>query len=141
MSLANEPSPAQVEAGLKMKGEFSPGRCETSTLTHPTEDAPSQHRGPKGYFQGSRKEFLENRLSGYLASKKGNRQKFWHDLYSAWWLRYPWRLDDDKEPPVDDPEKMARLAAVAPGDKAQKALVEQRLTDVWLILYLFMDRC
>ena len=99
-------------------------------LTHLADGAPSQRRGPKGYFQGSRKEFLENHLPTYLASKKGNRQKFWHDLYSAWWIRYPWRLEDDKEPPVDDHEKMARLAAVAPGDEARKALVERTLTDV-----------
>lgn len=98
-----------------------------SALTHLAEDA--QHRGPKGYFQGSRKEFLESQLPAYLACKKGNRRNFWHKLYSDWWLRYPWRLDDDQEPP-DDPEKMTWLGSVAPGDEAKKALVEQRLNDV-----------
>ena len=100
------------------------------TLTCLTEDTPAQRRGPKGYFQGSRKEFLESYLLAYLACKKGSRQSFWHKLYSAWWQRYPWRLYDNEEPPAEDPEKMARLAAVAPGDETRKALVEQKLTDV-----------
>lgn len=103
--------------------------------THPlAENVPNQRRGPKGHFQGSRKEFLESYLPKYLACKKGNRQKFWHELYSAWWLRYPWRLNDDKEPPADDPKKMASLAAIAPGDNIKKASVEKTLTEVRMIL-------
>jgi hypothetical protein len=102
-------------------------------LTHLTEDTPSQRRGPRGYFGGSRKLFLESHVPKYLACKKGSRQNFWHQLYSAWWLLYPWRLEDDTEPPTDNPERMARLAAVAPGDEAKKTLVEQTLTEVRLI--------
>lgn len=102
-------------------------------LTHLAANAPGQRRGPKGYFQGSRKDFLESYLPKYLACKKGNRRNFWHQFYCAWWLRYPWRLEDNKEPPADRPERMARLAAVAPGDEAKKTLVEQTLTEVRLI--------
>jgi hypothetical protein len=109
-----------------------------NTLTHLAGNAPNQRRGPKGYFQGSRKEFLESYIPRYLASKKGNRQKLWHELYSAWWLRYPWRLEDHKEPPADDPEKMARLAAVAPGDEPRKTIVERTLTEARLIFYLLV---
>ena len=87
-------------------------------------------RGPKGYFQGSRKEFLESQLPSYLAAKKGRRQNFWYSFWSAWWLRYPWRLDDSEEPPKDDPEKMTRLASVAPGEEKAKQEVEQRLREV-----------
>jgi len=51
-------------------------------------------------------------------------------VYSAWWIRYPWRLDDDDEPPTDDLAKMAQLAAIAPGDEGAKKDVEQQLTGV-----------
>jgi len=98
----------------------------------PIEKDPPKRRGPKGYFQGSRREFLESQLSVYSATRKGNRQNFWHNLYSAWWIRYPWRLDDDDEPPTGDPSSMARLAAVAPGDAEQKGKVEKRLSGVRL---------
>ena len=84
----------------------------------------------KGYFQGSQKEFLESYLPAYLACKKGSRHTFWHKLCSTWWLQYPWRLDDNQEPPTDDLEKMTRLASVTPGDEAKKALVERKLTGV-----------
>jgi len=91
---------------------------------------PTQRRGPKGHFQGSRKQFLNSHLPAYLESKKGGRQAFWHKVYSKWWQRFPWKLDDDKEPPTDDPAKMIRLASVAPGEEEMKKQVEARLTNV-----------
>lgn len=108
--------------------------CPTSQyfgeLTSPTEGVPAQRRGPKGHFQGSRKEFLEGYLPEYVATKKGNRHNFWHKLYSDWWLRYPWKLADDEEPPKDDPEEMTRLGSVGSGESAAKGVVEKRLTEV-----------
>ena len=100
--------------------------------THGTnaENEAVQRRGPKGYFQGSRKDFLESRLPAYIAVKKGRRQSFWHSFWSAWWQRYPWKLEDDQEPPKDNPERMARLASVAPGEEQVKKEVEQRLREV-----------
>ena len=94
------------------------------------ESEVTSRRGPKGYFQGSRKIFLESQLPAYLVAKKGHRHSFWYGFWSAWWQRYPWRLADDKEPPKDDPEKMARLASVASGDKQAKQEVEQKLHEV-----------
>jgi hypothetical protein len=95
-----------------------------------TEDEGASRRGPKGYFQGSRRAFLESRLPEYMAVRKGRRKAFWHGFWSAWWLRYPWKLGDDEEPPEDDPEKMTRLGSVAPGEAKFKAEVEQRLQEV-----------
>lgn len=94
-----------------------------------------QRRGPKGHFQGSRKEFLESQLPAYLAIKKGSRQNFWHKLFCAWWQRFPWKLSDEKEPPTDEPEKMAQLASVEPGEEPRKQEVEKALTAVcWILL-------
>ena len=103
------------------------------------ENGGSSRRGPKGYFQGSRKEFLETQLPGYIAVKKGQRSSFWHDFWCAWWLRYPWKLEDDEEPPRDDPQKMARLASVAPGEEKIKEEVEQKLWGVGRLTFL-LDR-
>lgn len=88
-----------------------------------------QQRGPKGYFQGSRKEFLESQLPAYMAVKKGNRHRFWHQFWTAWWERYPWKLDDDAEPPTD-PEEIKELMSVGPGEENLKEGVEKRLTNV-----------
>ena len=96
-------------------------------------DSPSLgvgRRGPKGYFLGTRKEFLDSQLPEYLATKRGARQKFWYKFYCAWWQRFPWKLGDDEEPPTDNPEEMARLASVAPGDDERKRGVEESLTTV-----------
>ena len=93
------------------------------------EDAP-QRRGPKGYFTGSRKEFLESQLPAYMVIKKGIRRGFWHKFWSTWWQRYPWGLEDDEEPPADDPDKMARLVSVGPGQQALKVEVENNFTVV-----------
>jgi hypothetical protein len=101
-----------------------------------SDAGPGQRRGPKGHFQNARLEFLEGQVPAYLATKKGGRQKFWHDLYCGWWQRFPWKLSDDEEPPTNDPEEMARLASVAPGDADLKAQVEKRLNDVrWANLF------
>lgn len=89
---------------------------------------------------GSRKTFLEGFVPAYLGCKKGNRQKFWHGLYTTWWQRYPWKLADNKEPPTDNPEGMAGLASIAPGDEVKKGAVERKLTEVWLVFHLFVDR-
>ena len=117
----------------------SPGRRGIPTLTHLTENTPAQRRGPKGYFQGSRKKFLEDYLPTYVSYTKGNRHKFWHDLFNVWWQRYPWKLNDKQEPPTDDSEKMTRLASVGPGDRAIKAAVEEKLTEVRSIPPLSID--
>lgn len=137
-----ETSPLRLKLGparvTKVSLAWTSG--SVNTLTHLAEDAPSRRRGPKGYFQGSRKEFLEDQLPKYLACKKGSRQDFWHRLYSAWWLRFPWRLEDTREPPTDHPERMIRLAAVAPGDEAEKILVEEALTEVRLIFVCSLSK-
>jgi len=112
----------------------------TKHTHHLVEDASVPRRGPKGYFNGSRKELLEDHLPAYLATGKGNRQKFWHGLFSAWWNRYPWRLADDQEPPTDNPEEMARLALAGPDDSAQKKLVVKTLEDVRPFLFLRANR-
>lgn len=75
-------------------------------------------------------------LSAYMECRKGNRQGFWHNLYATWWQRYPWKLEDDKEPPTNDPDEMARLASVVPGEEGSKAAVKQRLTKVrWIFIH------
>lgn len=89
-----------------------------------------QRQGPPGYYKGTRLQYLEDHLPAYRALKKGSRQNFWHNLYSGWWQRYPWKLGDQEEPPTDDPEKMVRLASVAPGEAGAKAAVERALTKV-----------
>lgn len=91
---------------------------------------PEQRRGRKSYFQGSRKEFLESRVAAYNSLKKGNRKNFWHELYSAWWERFPWKLPDNEEPPTDNPAKMVQLGSVAPGEEVVKRQVEENLTKV-----------
>ena len=103
-------------------------------------DASVQRRGPKGYFDSSRKEFLESQVPSYLAAGKGNRRKFWHELFSAWWKQYPWRLADSEEPPTDNPEEMARLALAGPDNLTQKGLVVKALEDVRLSLLLLANR-
>jgi hypothetical protein len=95
-------------------------------------EGPKQRRGPKGYFEGTRKKFLESQLPAYI-SNKGDRRKFWHDFYCTWWERYPWKLEDNQEPPTEDVDKMKQLAAIAPDEKDLKREVEKLLTDVrWM---------
>jgi hypothetical protein len=64
-----------------------------------------------------------------MAIKKGGRQGFWHNFWTAWWQRYPWKLDDDDEPPTK-PEDLEKLASVEPGEDDRKEDVEKRLTGV-----------
>ena len=89
-----------------------------------------QTHGPKGYFDGSRKIFIESQLPEYIAGKRGSRQGFWHRFYCTWWQRYPWKLGDDEEPPTNDPAKMTSLASVAPGEDVLKKAVERKLVGV-----------
>ena len=103
-------------------------------------NASAPRRGPKGYFDGSRIVFLESRLPAYRAARKGNRQTFWHKLFSAWWQQYPWRLADSREPPTNDLEKMAGLASAGPDDSAQKGVIERRLEEVRSFHFLRADR-
>lgn len=98
----------------------------------PGKPDPKQ-RGPKGYFHGSRKDFLETQLPAYLATKKGSRQNFWHGFWSAWWEHFPWKLGDDDEPPAN-PDEMERLALVGAGEEDLKKAVEEKLT---VVRYLF----
>ena len=114
---------------VRKVGSTSTSQC---TWTYPLHigKAPLQRCGPKGYFQGSRKEFLEGQLPEYKSFKRGNRQVFWYKLYCAWWQRFPWKLSDDEEPPSDNSARMANLAAVAPGEEDQKKHVESRITEV-----------
>ena len=81
-----------------------------------------------------------SRVPAYLAKKKGNRRKFWHELFSAWWEQYPWRLTDDEEPPTDDPEEMASLALAGPNDSVQKGAVVKRLEGVRSFTFPLVNR-
>ena len=105
------------------------------SLTHLNpEGGKLEKRGPKGHFQGSRKEYLGSQLPFYTATKKGNRQIFWHNFWSGWWEHFPWKLPDDKEPPVDNPKKMGELASAGLDEKKFKSEVEAHLSDVHQIL-------
>ena len=101
-------------------------------LTWMNATAPKR-RGPKGHFQGSREIFLNTYVAAYMTSKKGAHRGFWHGLYSTWWPLYPWKLNNDEEPPTDEPTKMTRLTSVAPGEEVLKKEVERKLTNVCLI--------
>ena len=121
----------QAKATPTQKGQSLPMHLTYSSAYHLRAGKGSlQRRGPKGRFKGSKRLYLESHLSEYVASKKGNRQNFWHKVYSGWWERFPWKLEDDEEPPTDDPVEMARLAEVAPGEEAQKEVVEKSLQEV-----------
>lgn len=122
---------AEVKATGGRKGSPPPPYHNVLVLTHlSAAKASLQPRGRPGYFQGARKEYLESNLPAYMASKRKNRQAFWHGLLSGWWERFPWKLDDGVEPPKDDLTRMAELAAVAPGEEPQKAQVERALRQV-----------
>lgn len=89
-----------------------------------------QKRGVKGYFVGSRLEFLNSRLSEYVSLRGKCRNRFWGALYEAWWQKYPWRLPDDVEPPSNDPGRMMELARTGSGDVEEKKKVEIKLRKV-----------
>ena len=65
-----------------------------------------------------------------MAGKKGHRQNFWHEFWSAWWQRYPWKLDDSEEPPTDDPDEMERLRSLEPSERTLRGEIEANLTEV-----------
>lgn len=90
--------------------------------------APKQ-RGPKGHFKGTKKSYLESHFQAYLDTKKGSRVNFWHAVYTGWWARYPWKLEDEFEPPAEE-AKLTRLRTVAPGEEDLKKEVELKLTEV-----------
>lgn len=95
-----------------------------------TEEVQIKRRGRKGYFQGSREEYLESHLPAYRALGKGRRGNFWTELFNGWWERYPWKLSDKEEPPTNDEEEMARLSEVGPGEIGLQNAVVKALTDV-----------
>jgi hypothetical protein len=131
MAKAKKSPSNQVNAGRGKKGETSLAVAYFNALTNlSAKDSETRRRGPRGHFLGSRKVFLEGYLPAYLACKRGNRGSFWHELQCSWWDRYPWKLNDDQEPPTDDPEEMAKLASVEPDEEDKKALVEGELIDV-----------
>jgi hypothetical protein len=135
MSEANDSNLDEVDASLGKEGKNFLTLGQSNILTHPSEDASTQRRGPKGYFQGSRKKFLESNIPGYTACKKGNRQNFWHVLFSSWWKLYPWKLNDSHEPPTD-PEAMVDLESVESSEISHKEIVEGVLMGVQSVYHL-----
>lgn len=90
-------------------------------------------RGAKEYFTGSRSEFLNTYRDEYISLRGKNRSKFWHKFFKAWWQTYPWRLADDEEPPLGDPEKMEALSQLSDDNELERDLkrgVEKRLQQV-----------
>ena len=102
--------------------------------------AKPQKRGVKGYFTGSRLEFLTSYRDEYISLRRRSRHNFWHKFFNAWWEKYPWRLPDHEEPPVDNPEKMEELAYVG-NDERKKGAVEEALRDVSLVLVKSFRLC
>lgn len=101
-------------------------------LNSPSAAKPGK-RGAKDYFTGSRREFLNSYRDEYISLRGRSRSKFWHKLYKEWWQTYPWRLPDDEEPPIDDPEKMEELSRVSDNNELERDLkhgVEKRLQQV-----------
>lgn len=91
--------------------------------------AQPQKRGAKSYYTGSRLAFLEQNREEYVSLRGKSRRQFWHQLYTEWWQRYPWRLPDDEEPPADDPKKMLELSDVGVDDDL-KSKVEAKARQV-----------
>ena len=60
---------------------------------------------------------------------------FWHRLRTGWWTRFPWKLNDDEEPPAGDVDEMTRLGSVAPGEQTKKGEVESLIHDVSLSFF------
>ena len=130
MSPPNVPKHDNPKAGRSRKREYLPAQHDTSAELLTQLYTEKGRHGPPGHFQGSRLSFLTSKIEEYSTLKKGTRRGFWHKLYSNWWERYPWKLDDKEEPPEDDPVKMTWLRSVTPGESALKTTVEQELTDV-----------
>jgi hypothetical protein len=116
----------RVKATSKKKGQFCLHITKPRWTHHFLRSGKSpSRRGPKGYFKGSRKDYLESQLPEYAASKKGGRLHFWHGFYCGWWERFPWKLDDQEEPPQNNPEMMASLASVERGEDGRKKDIEK----------------
>ena len=92
--------------------------------------AQPQKRGVKGYFTGSRLEFLTSYCDEYISLRGQSRHQFWFNLFNEWWMRYPWRLLDNEEPPTNDPKMMEALAYVGEEDEEAKRSVEEKLREV-----------
>ena len=106
---------------------------ETRRHGNPTHRmiAQPQKRGSKGYYKGTRLMFLEGYSDEYVLLRSKSRHSFWHRLFEAWWQTYPWRLPDEEEPPLNDPERMQQLSHVGGDeDMAEKAVVEARVRKV-----------
>lgn len=91
--------------------------------------AEPQKRGAKPHYTGSRLTFLEGYLDEYVSLRGKSRRKFWHELFEAWWQKYPWRLPETAEPPTNDLEKMRELSFVG-ADVDAKADTETRGREV-----------
>jgi hypothetical protein len=98
--------------------------------------AQPQKRGAKGYYTGSRLTFLEGYCDQYISLRGKSRHQFWHEFFTAWWEKYPWRLPDHEEPPADDPKKMEALARVGVDEDA-KSDVELKVREVSLLVKSF----
>ena len=103
------------------------------SLDSPGIAQPQKH-GAKGYFTGSRLEFLSQYCDEYISLRGKKRAQFWDKLFERWWQTYPWRLADDEEPPTGDPEKMRVLSQVD-GDYDLKGSVEKKLRDVGILCF------
>lgn len=110
-----------------------PGLSSCANGTYGGAENPGK-RGPKPHFSGSRRRLLEEHLEDYAALKFKNRNQFWFKFFGKWWERYPWKLDDKEEPPLDDPVKMSELASVQEGELSEKSDVEGALTAVSFLL-------
>jgi hypothetical protein len=98
--------------------------------------AQPKKRGSKGYFVGSRLEFLNRYRDEYISLRRKNRSKFWLKFFDDWWKTYPWRLADDEEPPTGDTEKMETLSQVGGNhDHDLKSSVEKRLREVGILRF------
>ena len=91
--------------------------------THKGTENPGK-RGPKPHFTGGHQKLLEEHLELYTSLKHKNRNQFWFEFFAKWWEKFPWKLDDKDEPPLDDPAKMSELAAVQAGEHGKKSEVE-----------------
>jgi len=64
-------------------------------------------------------------LDEYVSLKFKSRNQFWFELFAKWWEKYPWKLGDKEEPPLDDPTKMSELAYIqGPDEHKDKSKVE-----------------
>ena len=72
----------------------------------------------------------ESYLDEYVSLRGKSHHQFWHKFFEVWWGRYPWRLNDDEEPPAD-PKMLQDLVHVG-GDAGKKAEVEASVRKVSL---------